>query len=664
MAPRGGARRSEVAEPQAFHQLGVRGRKTGVVLVDTGDRDEHGMQPLDDLLSSPEQESASEQRYDQNEDEDDQANDQYESGDNEDDDEEGSEDMDIDTSVGPGPQTVLRRSAQYPIPRSRSPIKTTLMSSPRRHPNVSSPTRAPFASERDATVTRKIDFGVKLPGQGKGATNGVNGDVHEEEDEEEDADETEDAPEPDDDVEDDMDLLNESMKLVEGMGGNSSEPETEPEPAPAPATKVAKAPAKNSSAQPEADPKKPGRRGRPPKAKPVEEPVQEDPIEEELEEPQEEEEPVKPRPGRKPKSAAQPKESKATNSRKRPAPEEPEDTEEPDNEATEPEPEEEEPRQTKRPRTEPSKTSKPNRPAPPKPIPAAEPKSRGRPGRKPKVQVAGDAGDDVGDTSFAALQRGPPLPKKRGLVSVRHDPEEVKTTRSGRHSFKPLSWWAGDKVVQEEEEFKDVSGRDRFVLSTIKEVIRAPQEEVRAKPSKGRGRAKAKSKPVRQVETVEPEEWEINPGVINGEVILWEPEHERNPPGDEEPVEVMEDRIAISGDNIQTRDVQSASFRMAKTLTTPFIGAGVVDLPPGSEKRPKNSRKMHMVFFVHTGKVLVTVNEASFRLSAGGMWFVPRGNYYSITNDYDTESRIFFSQGCEISAQPAEPDQSQMSMLA
>ncbi|CAJ0545680.1 Ff.00g091530.m01.CDS01 [Fusarium sp. VM40] len=660
MAPRGGPRRSEVAEPQAFHQLGIR---------DTGDRDEHGMQPLDDLLSSPEQESASEQRYDEDNDDEEHANDHYESGDNEDDDEEGSEDMDIDTSVGPGPQTVLRRGPQYPLPRSRSPIKTTLMSSPRRHPNLSSPTRAPLPTERDATVTRKIDFGAKLPGRGKAPANGINGASHEEDD----ADETEDAPEPDDDVEDDMDLLNESMKLVEGMGGNSSEPESEAESEPAPAstpkvTKAsAKASAKASTEQAKMDPKKP--RGRPPKAKPVEKPVEEEPVEEQAEEPEEEEEPAKHRPGRKPKTVAQPKETKNSNSRKRPAPEEPEEVEEPDNEATEPEPEPEEeeeepPRQTKRPRTDPPKLSKPNKSAPSKALPTAEPKARGRPGRKPKAQGAGDAGDDVGETSFAALQRGPPLPKKRGLVSVRHDADEVKTTRSGRHSYRPLSWWAGDKVVQEEEEFKDVSGRDRFVLSTIKEVIRAPQEEVRAKPTKARGRAKAKSKPVRQVEEVEPEEWEINPGVVNGEVILWEPEHDKNPPGDEEPVEVMEDRIAISGDAIQSRDVQNATFRMAKTLTTPFMGTGVVDLPPGSEKRPKNSRKMHMVFFVHTGKVLVTVNEASFRLSAGGMWFVPRGNYYSITNDYDTESRIFFSQGCEITAQPTEGDQSQMSMMA
>jgi len=107
--------------------------------------------------------------------------------------------------------------------------------------------------------------------------------------------------------------------------------------------------------------------------------------------------------------------------------------------------------------------------------------------------------------------------------------------------------------------------------------------------------------------------------------VLWEPEHEEHPPADDEPVQVMDDRIAISADAIQTSDIKDATFRFAKTLTMPFMGAGVVDLPPGAEKRPKNSRKMHMVFFVHYGKVLVTINEAQFRISAGGTWFVPRG---------------------------------------
>jgi len=28
------------------------------------------------------------------------------------------------------------------------------------------------------------------------------------------------------------------------------------------------------------------------------------------------------------------------------------------------------------------------------------------------------------------------------------------------------------------------------------------------------------------------------------------------------------------------------------------------------------------------------------------------GNYYSITNDYDQDARIFFAQGCEMVAEP------------
>jgi centromere protein C len=51
----------------------------------------------------------------------------------------------------------------------------------------------------------------------------------------------------------------------------------------------------------------------------------------------------------------------------------------------------------------------------------------------------------------------------------------------------------------------------------------------------------------------------------------------------------------------------------------------MVDLPPGAVKKPKNSRKMQMVFFVFYGRVEVTVNDTTFRIGKGGMWQVPRG---------------------------------------
>lgn len=126
-------------------------------------------------------------------------------------------------------------------------------------------------------------------------------------------------------------------------------------------------------------------------------------------------------------------------------------------------------------------------------------------------------------------------------------------------------------------------------------------------------------------EEEELEEWEMDEGLIMGDIVLWEPKHEAFPPGDDEEVRVMQDRLAMAADAIKVKEIPDATFRFAKTLTMPFMGAGVVDLPPEAEKRPKNSRKMHMVFFVHYGKVLVTINEVQFRISAGGTWFVPRG---------------------------------------
>lgn len=75
------------------------------------------------------------------------------------------------------------------------------------------------------------------------------------------------------------------------------------------------------------------------------------------------------------------------------------------------------------------------------------------------------------------------------------------------------------------------------------------------------------------------------------------------------------------------RDISGATFRFAKTLTLPFFGSGMVDLPPGGTKRVKNSRKMQMVFFVFYGRVTVDLGTPTqrFSIGRGGMWQVPRG---------------------------------------
>lgn len=85
--------------------------------------------------------------------------------------------------------------------------------------------------------------------------------------------------------------------------------------------------------------------------------------------------------------------------------------------------------------------------------------------------------------------------------------------------------------------------------------------------------------------------------------------------------------IAFGVKSIEPRDVVGANFKYNKVVSLPFFGGGIVDMPPGGFKQAKNSRKMHMIFFVASGKVDVTVAENAFSISKGGIWQVPRGKF-------------------------------------
>ncbi|PHH67937.1 hypothetical protein CDD80_391 [Ophiocordyceps camponoti-rufipedis] len=715
MPPR---RRAEVSESQDFHELGHRGRKTGISLPDGGQRDEHGMQPLENLFSSPLKPET---------------NGNHDSG---------SEDMDISSSGGPGPDTLLRnqRNAKLPVPRSRSPLKTTLGSPPRkmapprvveRVPSPADDASAPRSLQFDASfdesshvtaplaTTKPNGFGPNGVGDGSTLELGNNS-------------------------------VEESVLLLDAVNRQNASFDDSAVPASQDATQLEEQ-REEAPSQPVEQPVK-RRRGRPRRQdRPVDNSQSSQPTatkkrrssrtsliaegndaDASQQTPMAQDQRQAKRQRTKGPSAATAMAPPPLPPPERPAPaaryEVAEDDEADAAEALEGEYEDKgagvrqkhagrrqktaethkkhaegqdrhvkhtegsadkhAKRQNKHAedRNLESRTSRTEKRQERAVAQAKDAESRkkknGADGRHKTVTTSGnkpgraDAAEDdddedeepktrrrgrparkdkaPGDASFMALQRGPPMPKSRGLVSVRRDDEAMTLTRSGRHSYRPVQYWRGEQVICEDEEQNDMfHNRGDFVLPTIKEVVRVPPE---APPSKrGTRSGKPRTKQGRQPdEEEELEEWEVSQGVMTGEVVIWEPEHEEHPPGEDEPVQVMRDRIAISSDAIQTSDIKDATFRFAKTLTTPFMGSGVVDLPPGAEKRPKNSRKMHMVFFVHYGKVLVTLNETQFRITAGGTWFVPRGNYYSITNDYDSPSRIFFAQACEV--HPPRPD--------
>jgi centromere protein C len=261
----------------------------------------------------------------------------------------------------------------------------------------------------------------------------------------------------------------------------------------------------------------------------------------------------------------------------------------------------------------PSKGGRPKKtaaaPNPPKAKPA---------GRKPKLAT-------ISEADSPQVQRGPPMPRNnRGLFILRREtPMEgtgFKQTRSGRNSIKPLAYWKNERVEYSEDENEDNYGK--FLLPRIKEVVRAEETEEPKRP-KTKSRSTKSKKRAREPESEDDDEtepWETEPGRVIGEIRSWDPEDQTGSQAEE-----VEEEIALSSAAIITREIKDTTFRFAKTLTLPFFGSGMVDLPPGAIKKPKNSRKMQMVFFVFYGRVQVTVNDTVFRIGKGGMWQVPRG---------------------------------------
>lgn len=274
-------------------------------------------------------------------------------------------------------------------------------------------------------------------------------------------------------------------------------------------------------------------------------------------------------------------------------------------------------RQTKRPRRSDASEvvqhakSKPQRVAPV----ATKPKPKAG-SKKSRLSI-------VAESDSPQVQRGPPMPRRKDLVIVRRETpmeggQAFKQTRSGRASMRPLAYWLGEKAEYSDDD--DVENdKPRFLSRSIKEVIRVEEVPV-SKPKKWKNKSSKKQTIVESEDEDLAEPWEAEPGRLYGHVVSWDPEDPAGSHGDE-----REDEIALSSAAINTRDVADASFKFAKTLTLPFFGSGVVDLPPGAIKRQKNARKMQMAFFVFTGRVKAIVNGNEFRISKGGMFQVPRG---------------------------------------
>ncbi|KAL4801441.1 kinetochore CENP-C fungal-like protein [Aspergillus unguis] len=542
-------------------------RRTGITLAE-GKRDEHGMEEVDGIFSSPENSSASENAFDRSE--------------------SIGSDMSIDEGNGPGPADFLNgingsRTPRLPPPVARSPTKSGMTGSPRRTPGFRSsqspqrdlPSSSPSdgrSARRDTRrdvsplTNRSINATPSL--EHSNATRNKPTKKAEKvapvnlSDEDINADENGDSIMDQSGFADSFNAEDETM-----MGNNSEEPEAESmeeeRPTKDPAPEKRKAPTR----------------------------------------------------GRKPATISR---GTKTNS-----------------------PQESEKQETA------TKRKRAGRPPKAK-TQATDDVEEQRPQKKAKTaeakrRVTGPSGDpDLDKVVENYVNRTGPLKGRSLYILKREAPTDPSTThtRSGRVSVRPLAYWKNERCVYGDEEAAE---GQRYPLSKIKEIIRTEELEPEKKP---RQRSKkAKSKKSRDDDSDSDDDqyrdpYEEQGGVLHGYIRKWD--NEKQAAMDDE--EVLDIAYAPSG--IETRDVKGASFRFAKLLSSPFIGSGIVELPPGGVKKPKNAKKMHMIFYVVNGRVLVDISGVQFSAGKGCVFQVPRGNYYSFANTYTKDARLFFTQGC------------------
>lgn len=289
--------------------------------------------------------------------------------------------------------------------------------------------------------------------------------------------------------------------------------------------------------------------------------------------------------------------------------------------------------------------------------PTSANKTKGRPRKtaQPLKPVPANRGPNAkilsrrNSTSKAPSRASSIRPSARSLLIQRSEtPAEgsgALITRSGRHSIKPLASWRGERAVFD----SGIIEENGLTLGGIREIIRT-DEIIEPRPKRPAGkRRKPKLEDVEE-EDEDMEDWERDTGVMTASVMAWDSVegHFIEDQVDNQGLLLTSSfiiclrsassltsrlEIAYAASAIEMRDISGAEFRFAKTLTLPFFGSGIVDLPPGGSKRSKNSRKMQMVFFVFYGRVTVEVGTpvTKFGIGKGGQWQVPRGKSSSPT---------------------------------
>ncbi|KAF2878435.1 kinetochore CENP-C fungal-like protein [Massariosphaeria phaeospora] len=186
--------------------------------------------------------------------------------------------------------------------------------------------------------------------------------------------------------------------------------------------------------------------------------------------------------------------------------------------------------------------------------------------------------------------------------------------RTGRHRVAPIDFWKNERAA-----YDNKNSLQKIVKNENQEP--PPKKYTNSRKAKGRKRALGQ---IDEEEEPELEQWEVEDGVVLGTYRDFDPQSEVISS------DILESTVAWSQKGINPVDVADGSFKFTKLASaglSNFLSFGFIELDPEQMKRSKNTRRMHMVFHVHTGAVEAKVFETEFTVHKGGVWQVPRGAF-------------------------------------
>ncbi|KAF9731907.1 cupin domain-containing protein [Paraphaeosphaeria minitans] len=657
MAP---PKKRETRENQ-FYDVGVQGRKTGITLKDRGVRDEHGLEPISGIFSSPEKSPPK------------RASNQTGGTLTE------SESMDLTSPIAQPAASAakLLRSARthLPPPKARSPMKTSLGSSPRRQSSmgpraqpepVSSP---PSRSPSHPVISRRLDFEQEefslqeTPAlSGSGQRRGTRRSIYSIE------------PSPsritnstmEETIQEEIYAAEESAILndigeesgLQDIGNDtvlSAESEISEEDDEAHEDMTAEAEIEVSVDMEESEiipepVKQPGRRGRKRKSDAVEPAT----IEKEVPEPKKR--------GRKPLEkkdknvVTAPAATSRRSKRFSDVTEQETSTMEDDSagaaEAVDTPPEA--PRRRGRP---PAATAAPAEMAPPAkkqkhqakepekknvqsvskkpkaaPVPKKKAKSEGAETASEQesaesgklVDVYGKPISKADLEQMSTTSAGTRFGRGRHLSVFRElEPDSAATVgRTGRHRVKPINFWANEAVSY------DPTGNMQAVVNRV---YQEPPKVKRKAGRKGQKRSLSAIEEEDDDDEVGRQPWEVEGGgKFQGTYKGYDAANKISTNN------LIESTIAWSDEGIKPSPLPDGSFKFIKLASghvndedpsnnKTYMSWGFLELEENQMKRAKNSSAMHMVFHVASGAVEIRVHENILTVRRGGVFQVPRG---------------------------------------